>query len=322
MELNSTLRQALSEDYGASAADQLLDHHQGWLEAHGDWPRWQQSLSALPDSEPGWHIQAGALVAGAAVDDLSSLRQLLGDWIPWRKGPLMLGGVPIDTEWRSDWKWDRLAGQLDLGGARVLDVGAGNAYFGWRMLEAGAKRVLACDPTQLFVAQHAVISHFAGAAENHLLAARLEDLPALLAGFDCVFSMGVLYHRRDPLEHLAELRRRLRPGGQLVLETLIIPGQHACQLSLSGRYARMRNVYALPSLALLENWLSEAGFDQLRVVDVSLTTTDEQRRTDWMPFQSLAEALDPEDPGLTREGHPAPRRALVLAVRTARDDLP
>ena len=113
--------------------------------------------------------------------------------------------------------------------------------------------------------------------------------------------------------HLRELRSRLRSGGQLVLETLIIdaPGQQV--LVPEDRYARMRNVWQVPSASSLVAWLAEAGFEQPRVVDVTLTGIEEQRATPWMQFESLADALDPGDPGLTVEGHPAPRRAVVLA---------
>ena len=52
----------------------------------------------------------------------------------------------------------------------------------------------------------------------------LEDLPPGMTGFDTLFSMGVLYHRRAPLGHLRDLRRLLRPGGELVLETLVVEG--------------------------------------------------------------------------------------------------
>jgi tRNA (mo5U34)-methyltransferase len=291
--------------------------HHAQLARHGDWPRWQAALARLPRVETGWRVEAGWLVAGDGVDDPATLRATLKDFIPWRKGPLKLGGVVIETEWRSDFKWDRIAPHVDLAGKRVLDVGAGNGYFGWRMLEAGAERVLGCDPTQLFVAQHEVIRHFAGPASNDLLALRLEDLPVGLAGFDTVFSMGVLYHRRDHLAHLRDLAARLAPGGELILETLIIEGDSLQPLAPEDRYANMRNVHALPTVALLIEWLDQAGYRDIHCLDVTATTSAEQGSTEWMPFHSLAEALDPGDPSRTREGHPAPLRAVMRASKAA-----
>ena len=124
--------------------------------------------------------------------------------------------------------------------------------------------------------------------------------------------MGVLYHRQDPLEHLRALRAQLRPGGELVLETLIVDGATSV-LTPADRYARMRNVWQIPDRDTLLRWVESVGFRQPRIVDVTATTTSEQRTTPWMPFESLAQALDPADPSRTIEGYPAPVRAVVIA---------
>ncbi|MEE4331304.1 MAG: tRNA 5-methoxyuridine(34)/uridine 5-oxyacetic acid(34) synthase CmoB, partial [Wenzhouxiangella sp.] len=215
----------------------------------------------------------------------------------------------------SDWKWARIAPHVDLAGEHVLDVGAGNGFFGWAMLDAGAESVIGCDPTQLFIHQHAAICHFAGPAPNLLLASTLEDLDPALSGFDTVCSFGVLYHRRDHLDHLYRLAERLKPAGRLVLETLILPGDEDAQLDAPPRYANMRNVHALPTRARLLKWMEQAGYQDCHCVDVTATTLEEQRSTDWMPFHSLKEALDPQDSRQTIEGLPAPLRAVIIARR-------
>lgn len=233
---------------------------------------------------------------------------------PWRKGPLELAGVMIDTEWRSDWKWERVRRHVDLHNQRVLDIGCGNGYFGWRMLAEGARLVVGIDPTLVFVMQWLACRHFAGDVPNYVLPLGIEDLPPGPAGFDTVFSMGVLYHRRDPVEHLAQIRSLLRPGGTLVLETLVLPDkEHGPVLIPVERYARMRNVWAVPAVAQLLDWLSLAGYSSRQVVDITATTIQEQRSTGWMTFESLAESLDPQDVGRTLEGYPAPTRALIIA---------
>jgi len=71
----------------------------------------------------------------------------------------------------------------------------------------------------------------------------------------------------------------------------------------------------VPRVAQLSSWLEAAGFTSVRLVDVTATTTAEQRSTPWMTFESLAEALDPADPQRTVEGYPAPVRAALLAAR-------
>ena len=74
----------------------------------------------------------------------------------------------------------------------------------------------------------------------------------------------------------------------------------------------------LRSCDTLLGWLRKLGFASPEVVDVNITSTDEQRSTDWMRFHSLADFLDPEDHGKTIEGYPAPRRAIVTALAPAR----
>jgi tRNA (mo5U34)-methyltransferase len=306
------LNEQLTSLFGPEHSAELRDRHERHRQRHGDAARWQAASDALPAVEQRWRIVDGWLEAGLAVDEQSALKEALMALIPWRKGPLKLGGIAIDTEWCSDWKWNRIAPHIDLNGHRVLDVGCGNGYFGWRMLEAGAESVLGCDPTQLFVAQHEMIRHFSGPAEHELLALRLEDLPPPRQGFDTVVSLGVLYHRRDPGDHLRRLKAQAASGGQIVIETLILPGQDDDELALPGRYANMRNVHCLPTIARLLSWIDAAGLVDARVVDVTPTTIDEQRTTAWMPFHSLAEALSP-DGRKTVEGHPPPLRATVVA---------
>ncbi|MDX1626698.1 MAG: tRNA 5-methoxyuridine(34)/uridine 5-oxyacetic acid(34) synthase CmoB [Wenzhouxiangellaceae bacterium] len=280
---------------------------------HGDLERWRSALDALPDVGNGWSVLDGRLVAGDAAGDPAALAVTLGEFVPWRKGPLVLGGVAIDTEWRSDWKWERVRGAVDLRGKRVLDIGAGNGYFSWRMLDDGAAGVLACDPTAVFAMQFEAIRHFAGGEGPVLLPLRFEELDA--AGtFDAVFSMGVLYHRRDPAEHLDRIRRHLPAGGTVVLETLVIPGERDEELDPPDRYANMRNVHRLPTESRLHRWLAEVGFDEVRTLDRTVTTAEEQRPTAWMPFHSLPHALD-ADGVRTVEGLPRPERIAVVARR-------
>lgn len=286
---------------------------------HGDLPRWMAALEALPPMAVATVDLNGSAVrvAGRTLPSIAqraALEAALRGLQPWRKGPFDLFGVDIDTEWRSDWKWERLAAHIDaLSGRCVLDVGCGNGYHCWRMRGAGAAEVIGIDPSPLFVVQFHALQRYIGDPAVQVLPVGVERLPPRLAAFDTVFSMGVLYHRRSPLEHLRVLRECLRPGGQLVLETLVVEGDASTCLFPEGRYARMGNVWFIPSSAMLVRWLQRLGWRQPRVIDETTTRTDEQRRTSWMTFQSLADFLDPHDASRTIEGYPAPRRAIVVA---------
>lgn len=286
---------------------------------YGDLPRWLEVLDALPDLQTD-QLQLDSSRVGAslqiplAADQQQQLKQTLLGLHPWRKGPFELFDVHIDTEWRSDWKWDRLLpGLANLEGRRVLDVGCGSGYHCWRMLGAGAREVIGIDPTPLFVVQFWALQKYLQQDNIWVLPLGIEHVPPKLQAFDTVFSMGVLYHRRSPMDHLQELKYCLRPGGQLVLETLVIEGGPGDTLVPEGRYARMGNVWFLPSCDTLLGWLRKMGFLNPEVVDVAVTTTEEQRSTDWMRFHSLSDFLDPSDNSKSIEGYPAPRRAVVTA---------
>jgi tRNA (mo5U34)-methyltransferase len=182
------------------------------------------------------------------------------------------------------------------------------------MLGAGADLVVGIDPTLVFVMQWLACRHFSGEVANFVLPLGVEALPAIPVNFDTVFSMGVLYHRREPLRHLSRIHALLRPGGTMVLETLVLPQGREDELLIPpGRYARMRNVWAIPGKRRLLARVGEAGFKKITLADVGSTTTQEQRSTGWMHFESLDKALDPENSQLTVEGHPAPSRAVVIA---------
>ena len=283
---------------------------------NGNLATWLDVLQQLPAPiEPQLQIESDLLqLGGRQGTDTTALESLLRTLHPWRKGPLQIGGVHIETEWRSDWKWNRLKDDITpLQDRKVLDIGCGNGYHCWRMLADGAHSVIGVDPTMLFVMQFLACKRFAGDLPAWVLPFGIEALPDNLPYFDTVFSMGVLYHRRSPIDHLYELQRLLRPGGELVLETLVIEGKLGYSLVPPGRYAQMRNVWFLPSCETLVAWLERCGFDNVRVSDMTRTTTEEQRSTDWMQFQSLADFLDPQDDSKTIEGHPAPLRAIVLA---------
>lgn len=293
---------------------------------HGDFDKWQTALEKLPDAIPTLvDLNQAAIEVGIEADlnteQHNVLVEQLRQFHPWRKGPFNLFGHYIDTEWRSDWKWDRLVKDITpLSGRKVLDIGCGSGYHCWRMRAAAADFVLGIDPTMVFVMQYFVMQRYIEDYHVAVLPLGIDDLfinefADGLNCFDSVFSMGLLYHRRDPHAHLQELKRCLRDGGELILETLVIDEKHGELLIPQGRYAQMRNVWSLPSVKTLEGWLKQAGYHKVRCIDVNVTSTEEQRATDWMQFQSLADYLDPNDHSKTIEGYPAPVRAIVLAEK-------
>ena len=285
---------------------------------YGDLQRWRAALESLPDLPAGQvHLDQSAVgLSGSPLSrqQAAALEDALRGLHPWRKGPFRLFDIEIDTEWRSDWKWDRVQPHLDtLTGKRVLDIGCGSGYHAWRMLGAGASEVIGIEPTPLFVLQFWALQRYIQAHGISVLPLGIEHIPPQLRAFDTVFSMGLLYHRRSPFDHLVQLRDCLIDTGELVLETLVVEGDENTVFVPPGRYARMGNVWCIPSPEALSKWLKKVGFKEVSIVDITVTTVDEQRQTSWMQFHSLSHFLDPNDPSKTIEGHPAPMRAILIA---------
>ena len=282
--------------------------------------QWLNSIKHLPTIKPYQIDLLNSVTVESeqpiSIGEQQRITQLLKNMMPWRKGPFHLYGINIDTEWRSDWKWERLIPHINnLSGQTVLDVGCNSGYHLWRMVGAGAKLAVGIDPMALYLCQFEAIRKLLGNDQRaHLLPLGIEELPKLNA-FDTVFSMGVLYHRRSPLDHLFQLKDQLVDGGQLVLETLVIDGELHQALMPGERYAQMRNVYFIPSVPTMINWLHKCGFSDVKMVDKSVTSLDEQRKTEWMTSDSLADFLDPNDSSKTIEGYPAPMRAVFIAKK-------
>jgi len=179
---------------------------------------------------------------------------------------------------------------------------------------AGAKIAVGIEPFLLFNYQFSAIRSLINNPLNaFVLPLKLEQVPNK-ALFDSVFSMGVLYHQKDHMLHLQQLKNVLVENGELILETLVIDAEQGNYIIPEDRYARMRNVWCLPSTDTLHDWLEKTGFKNIRLIDVTKTTPEEQRATHWIGdnTQSLEDFLDPNNSNLTIEGLPAPKRAIFI----------
>ena len=283
---------------------------------NGNIPKWSvaiEELKTIPKTkielnEP--YISIGQIGNNTKIIE-TALKRLL----PWRKGPFIFDNLKLESEWQGGLKWQRLQNHITpLKNRRVLDVGAGNGYFTLRMAIEGASKALGIEPFLLFNYQYAAIKSLSNSKINAmLLPIRLEEMPKL-AIFDSVFSMGVLYHQRDHMQHLSQLMEMMAPDAELILETLVVEGPNGYSLIPEGRYAQMRNVHCLPSIETLKSWLVKANFKNIKVIDINKTTPEEQRKSEWIGDNaaSLEDFLDPSDSSLTKEGHPAPTRVIII----------
>ena len=285
---------------------------------NGNIPKWENAIANIQKIQPGQVSFKHPYVAINTNVDNVELTQSLKQLMPWRKGPYQIGELKLESEWRGDMKWDRLKNHIKpLTGKTVLDVGSGNGYFTYLMAIQGAEIALGIEPFLLFNYQfQAIRTLIKQTPKAYVLPIKLEQMPKQPL-FDSVFSMGVLYHQKDPQLHLQQLMDVMTNEGELILETLIIDKQHGDQITPEDRYARMRNVWHLPSTDTLHSWLQTSGFKNIKLVDVTKTTPEEQRATHWIGenTQSIKDFLDPNDDNLTVEGLPAPKRAVFICQK-------
>ena len=273
---------------------------------------WHKIISSLPKLEPTKiDLNRGVRVDGSWNEQKrKKAKELLLELIPWRKGPFEIGDLLIDAEWKSNLKWERfLELDIDLSGKAILDVGSGNGYYGFRMLGQGAESVICIEPNLSHLTQFIAINHFVQSKQIRMIPERIEESIVADKCFDLVFSMGVLYHQRDPEKHLKLLSSHLKEEGSIILETLIAPEKYGEALIPERNYANMPNVRFVHTKPGLEKLAKKVNLNIASTSSSYKTTTEEQRTTSWMPFKSLSDALN-VGTDLTIEGLPSPERVF------------
>ena len=244
----------------------------------------------------------------------STIEETAKKMMPWRKGPFALFDIYIDTEWQSFLKYNLLEPYFDLKGKRVADVGCNNGYYMFRMLSESPASIVGFDPSALYKTQFDFINHFIKSEIKYELLG-VEHLPFYEQKFDTVFCLGVLYHRPDPVGTLKALAKGMEKGAELFLDTFMIDGDADICLTPEKTYSKIPNIYFVPTVKALKNWCVRAGFIDIEVLEITITTEDEQRSTPWIEGESLGSFLDPHDASKTIEGYPAPKRVYIKAIR-------
>ena len=158
------------------------------------------------------------------------------------------------------------------------------------------------------------LNHFIDSKRIRMIPQRIEEISFLDKCFDLVFSMGVLYHQRNPENHLSLLASHLKEGGQIIVETLIAPYECGQALIPEDSYANMSNVRFIHTRKGLENLVNKAGLKILNMGTSVKTTPEEQRSTKWMPFRSLVDGLS-QELDRTVEGLPSPDRVVLVLTK-------
>lgn len=229
---------------------------------------------------------------------------------PWRKGPFEIFDTFIDSEWQSFIKFNILAPFLDLNGKIVADIGCNNGYYLFKMLKFSPKKLIGFDPSVRTFLQFKFLEKFVQSGINYELLG-VESLPSYNLRFDSIFCLGVIYHRSDPVKMLKELKSSLNSGGEVFLDTMFISGESEFCLFPRASYAKISNIYFIPTIKALQNWCERAKFRDFEILAIKETNENEQRKTEWIYGQSLGDFLDPNDKSRTIEGYEAPKRVYV-----------
>lgn len=233
---------------------------------------------------------------------------------PWRKGPFQINDLFIDSEWQSQIKYNLLEPHFNLKDKIVGDIGCNNGYYLFRMLSHEPKKLIGFDPSAIYYSQFQFLNHFIQSEIVYELLG-VEHVEFYEYKFDILFCLGVLYHRSDPIGMLKSLYKGLNKGGELILDTFMIDGEEEICLTPKERYSKIPNIYFIPTVKALENWCYRAGFDTFEVLEIMVTSSEEQRKTEWIDTQSLEDYLDPNDKTKTVEGYPAPKRVYIKAIK-------
>ncbi len=169
-------------------------------------------------------------------------------------------------------------------GATVLDVAAGPGNVAAELLRQGAAAVTALDLS------YEMLRAGAGRAEAGLswVNADALALPFADATFDAVTISFGLRNTTDPRAALAEFARVLRPGGRVVVcefaDPTWPPFRTVYRRYLVGALPRVAelvssdasayryladSILAWPDRTTLAGWIADAGFEEVRVRDLS-----------------------------------------------------
>jgi tRNA (mo5U34)-methyltransferase len=295
--------------------DALREERLKWMQ----WKNIAPLRKALETLEDGnWNVELGdAVTISGDIKNSLHVEQVARMMMPWRKGPFKLFETYIDSEWRSNIKYNLLRKHFNLKERRVADIGCNNGYYLFRMQEDQPKSLVGFDPSPLYKTQFDFINHFVKSDIVYELLG-VEHLEFYEEKFDTIFCLGVLYHRSDPVGMLKSLYKGLDAEGEVILDTFYIEGEDEMCLCPLSSYSKIPNIYFVPTIKALKNWCLRAGFDSFEVLETSTTNSNEQRKTSWIEGQSLEDFLDKDDNTKTVEGYPAPARVYVKLIKESK----
>ena len=226
------------------------------------------------------------------------LQLITSHWADWgRLLESVKSGLPLDhdepdePDYRRRFTWamhhrtletaPKIAAQINLRGARtLLDLGGGPGTYAMAFLAKNPTlRATVCDrPAALDVAKEIASTHKAGARLTYLpLDVMTEDIPGT---YDVIWYSNVL-HIYSPKDNQALFRHALaalNPGGRLLIQDAFLHDRN-------GLFPEEASLFAVSMLLFTERgntysaaetraWLTDAGFERIRVLRMKRETED------------------------------------------------
>jgi len=302
--------------------DTILQQKKAWIQQpKKGFLRYQKPFATISDLHATSSTFDQEVVSIGSKEDLSPqehqrVLEILRGFMPWRKGPFRIFDIDIDAEWRSELKWNRILPQLpELKNKVIADIGSNNGYYMFRMLAHQPKFVLGFEPYIQHYFTFRTLNSFAGEKNLRTELLGIEHLPLFPACFDVLFCLGILYHRQSPLDSLRDIFTALKPGGTVFIESQAIPGEEPVALFPRKTYAKVPGTWFVPTPSCLHNWLKRSGFSEIQQFCLHPMSNREQRKTQWMTFESYDDFIDTAHPDQTIEGYPAPWRVFFKATK-------
>ena len=183
---------------------------------------------------------------------------------PWLQGPFLLGGdLVVGGVWRIDSRWAILADHVpDVEGRRVLDVGSNAGYDPFMFSLRGAGEVLACEPFE-FIEQAHFLESIYKTGVNFQSIGWQGLSPQEHGSFDLVHCHGVLYHEVDPIALLRRLHEMTKPGGTLILGSMMLADAALADHArfVPRAYFRDATWWWLPGRVALHEMIESVGFE-------------------------------------------------------------
>ena len=287
---------------------------------HGNLNKWIKILNSLPIIPTNYLDYFGSSITIGEKDEINevqikTLEKELLKLSPWRKGPFNIFGLEIDSEWRSDKKWQRIQSHLpNIKGMKIADIGCSNGYYSYKLLGLKPDLIVGMDKTALYVMQFLALKFYTKQIQELVvLPCSSEEFDFKKINFDLVLSMGILYHSKNPCNHLNSLKQLVKKNGYIILETIISNLPDNIDVNKNQTYAGMKNIGTIFTKKNLNDLMISNGFKNIEIVNDSFTDSSEQRSTKWMNGKSLREFILPN--GNTLEGYPPVCRSIFVAQK-------